>query len=275
MRRRFIVLLASCAIVLGACGTSTPALTDPREILSKSALALKDVKTYHVQLDLSGKVTADLTGTGSNSQLDLAGTTATLDVDVAAGKFKATGLAPAFLNSGGEVIVADGAAYYKITGPFATTDKYTKIAIPALPIPSTPPAASPSSSLNPQAVIDELNKALDRLPTPPTKGADEKCGDVDCYHVTIHLTAADIAKLSSPEPLPSGMESIDVSVDVYTRKPDLRPAKIALSVNAGAQGSVVVTMTATYDQPVTIAAPPADQVTEGGGLPFPIPSLGP
>jgi len=277
MLRRLAVLTAVLAVVIAACAPTAPALTDPKEILSKSALALKDVKTIHLQIDLSGKVTADLTGSGSKSQLDLAGTTATLDVDVAAQKLKATGLAPAFLNTGGEVIVADGAVYYKLTGPLAQgNDKYSKIPIPAgaIEAPSASASAGAVASMNPQVAIDEINKALAKLPSPPTKLADEKCGDVDCYHVQIHLSPEDIAKLSSPPPLPSE-GSADITIDVWARKNDLRTAKMAFAVKAGDQANITVTVTATYDGAVSITTPSADQVGEGTGLPFPLPSFGP
>ncbi len=275
MLRRSAALIAVLAVLVAACGPTAPALTDPKEILSKSALALKDVKTIHLQIDLSGKVTADLMGTGSKSQLDLAGTTATLDMDVAGQKLKATGLAPAFLNTGGEVIVADGAVYYKLTGPLAQGNTmYSKIPIPAGAIEAPSGSASPVASMNPQVVIDEINKALAKLPTPPTKLADEKCGDVDCYHISIHLSPEDLAKLSSPAPLPSD-SAADITIDVWTRKNDLRTAKMTMAVKAGDQANVTVTMTATYDGAVSIAAPPADQVGEGTGLPFPLPSFGP
>ncbi len=275
MLRRSAALIAVLAVLVAACGPTAPALTDPKEILSKSALALKDVKTIHLQIDLSGKVTADLMGTGSKSQLDLAGTTATLDMDVAGQKLKATGLAPAFLNTGGEVIVADGAVYYKLTGPLAQGNTmYSKIPIPAGAIEAPSGSASPVASMNPQVAIDEINKALAKLPTPPTKLADEKCGDVDCYHISIHLSPEDLAKLSSPAPLPSD-SAADITIDVWTRKNDLRTAKMTMAVKAGDQANVTVTMTATYDGAVSIAAPPADQVGEGTGLPFPLPSFGP
>ncbi len=275
MLRRSAALIAVLAVLVAACGPTAPALTDPKEILSKSALALKDVKTIHLQIDLSGKVTADLMGTGSESQLDLAGTTATLDMDVAGQKLKATGLAPAFLNTGGEVIVADGAVYSKLTGPLAQGNTmYSKIPIPAGAIEAPSGSASPVASMNPQVAIDEINKALAKLPTPPTKLADEKCGDVDCYHISIHLSPEDLAKLSSPAPLPSD-SAADITIDVWTRKNDLRTAKMTMAVKAGDQANVTVTMTATYDGAVSIAAPPADQVGEGTGLPFPLPSFGP
>ena len=78
MLRRLAAFLAVLAVVLAACGGPTaPALTDPKEILSKTTLSLAGVKTSHLQIDLSGKITADLTGTGSASTFDLTGTTAT------------------------------------------------------------------------------------------------------------------------------------------------------------------------------------------------------
>jgi hypothetical protein len=281
MVRRIAAILAALALILTACGApSAPALTDPKEILTKSAVALKDVKTLHVQIDIAGKVTADLTGGGSSGgQLDLAGTTATLDVDVVGQKLKATGTAPALLNSGGELLVVDNAVYYKITGPFAQGDKYTKVALPNLAGLASPSVSSAVPSLTPQQVIDKINEALGKLPTAPTKGADEKCGDVDCYRVTIHLGPADLAKLASQPPSPATAPfdgTLDFTMDVWTRKPDLRPAKFVIAVTAGGRSpaNVTTTITATYDAAVTIAAPPADQVVEGS-LPFPVPSTAP
>lgn len=281
MLRRLAAFLAVLAVVLAACGgPTTPALTDPKEILSKTTLSLAGVKTSHLQIDLSGKVSADLTGTGSASTFDLTGTTATIDSDIAGKKAKVTFSAPAFFGAGGELLVVDNAAYYKLIGPlaqFSAPDgKYTKVAIPDLTgiasglAPSPSAAASPS--LSPEELVAKLNEALSKLPTPPVKGADEKIGDQDCYRVTVHLTAADLATLSSPEPLASNAPS-DITFDIWSRKSDLRPAKIALGLTLP-QGTVTLTLTATYDQAVNITAPSADQVVEGT-LPIPLPSSAP
>ena len=281
MLRRLAAFLAVLAVVLAACGgPTTPALTDPKEILSKTTLSLAGVKTSHLQIDLSGKVSADLTGTGSASTFDLTGTTATIDSDIAGKKAKVLFSAPAFFGAGGELLVVDNAAYYKLIGPlaqFSAPDgKYTKVAIPDLTgiasglAPSPSAAASPS--LSPEELVAKLNEALSKLPTPPVKGADEKIGDQDCYRVTVHLTAADLATLSSPEPLASNAPS-DITFDIWSRKSDLRPAKIALGLTLP-QGTVTLTLTATYDQAVNITAPSADQVVEGT-LPIPLPSSAP
>jgi hypothetical protein len=281
MLRRFAAFLAVLAVVLGACGSpSAPALTDPKDILSKTALSITNIKTSHVQIDLSGKINVDLTGSGNASPLDLTGTTATIDSDITGGKVHATFSAPALFGAAGELIAADNAAYYKLTGPlaqFSAPDgKYTKVAIPDLSSIASQiepsPAASVMPSLNPQQIADQINAALAKLPTPPVKAADEKVGDQDCYRVTIHLTAADIATLSSPEPVASDAPS-DITVDIWTRKSDLRPAKFAIGLTMP-QGTLTITVTATYDQALTITAPAADQVVEGS-LPFPVPSSAP
>ena len=40
--------------------------------------------------------------------------------------------------------------------------------------------------------MTKLNDALGKLPTPPTKGADEACGDQQCYVVTLKVTSGDL-----------------------------------------------------------------------------------
>jgi hypothetical protein len=254
-------LVAIAAIVLSACGVAqAPALTDPKDILTKSVLSLKDVKTLHIDAELSGKVSAGLTG--STSQIDLVGTKGTLDLDIPNKKLKASGSIPALLNSSGEILVLTDAVYYKITGPFGQGDKYTKMALP-----STDPSAS-TAPTDPQKAIDELKAGLDKLPSPPTKLADEKVGDADAYHVQIKLTAAQLQALASTPPTGS-LGSGDLTFDVYPRRSDLRPAKIGLTIASPEMGTLTITMTFTYDVGVNVAAPPADQVTEGGGLTLP------
>jgi hypothetical protein len=282
MLRRVAALLAVLALVLAACGSNAaPALVDPKEILAKSATSMKDVKTLHLAVALNGKVSADLAGGaggGSATPFDLSGTTATLDADIAGGKLKASATIPALFGTGGEIIVTDGALYYKISGPAAPTDKYTKITIPTDLLKNLAPTETALPSMNPQVAIDELNKQLAKLPA-PTKLADEKCGDTDCYHIQLHVTAQDLAALAptaasaSPDASASAATG-DVTIDVWTRKNDLRPAKLVIALNMGAQGNLNTTIDATYDAALTIAAPPADQVVEGT-LPFPLPSSAP
>src|SRR6185312_9920756 len=104
--------------------------------------------------------------------------------------------------------------------------------------------------------IDELNKFLNQPGVAPTKQADEKCGDKDCYHVSLNLTSDQLSGVTSG--LGSAAPSGTGTVDVWVQKTDMRPAKLTIAANAGDQGTVNVTTTlSNYDQPVTIN-PPAD-----------------
>jgi hypothetical protein len=52
----------------------------------------------------------------------------------------------------------------------------------------------------------------------------------------------------------------DLTVDVWTRKNDLRPAKVALAVTSPDIGTVTTTLEFKYDGAVSVDAPPADQI---------------
>lgn len=261
----FVPLLL--ALVAACQGTpAVPALSDPKEILSKSVATLSAVKTVHIDADLTGKVAANLTGgTSTGGQLDLTGTKGSLDVDVPNKKVHATGSMPALLNSAVEAIVLPDAIYYKISGPFAQGDKYSKI-----PVPSSVTASS--SPMDVQAGIDQLKTGLDKLPEAPTKLADAQCGDTQCYDVQIKLTQADVQKLS-PSAAPSGFTNGVITLDVFSRKSDLRPAKFVAVFSSTELGTLTLTLNVTYDVSINVVAPPADQVSDSPGIA--LPSLNP
>jgi hypothetical protein len=256
MPRRLLALLALIgALTVIACQGSpaAPALSDPKDILAKTVLSLKDVKTLQIKGDLTGTVQVPNSGA-----LDLKGTTASLDADIAAKTIHVTVSAPSFLGTTAEAILIDKVAYYKLTGPLAgmvgadATGKFKKVDMPEA---SGDPGQIAS---DPNKAIDEFKAQLDKLPTPPTKAADEKCGDQDCYHIVLKVTDKDLAAMSSSAP--DSTMPVTVTIDVWSRKNDLRPAKLAIGIDAGAQGSGTLTFTITYDQAVSISAPPADQI---------------
>jgi hypothetical protein len=262
MPRRFAPLLALFAIVaIAACNAAPtpPPLTDPKEILTRTVLSLKDVKTIDAKGDLSG------TFAMQGSSIDLKGTTFEFASDVVGKKVKLSASIPSFLNTGAEAIVVDQTVYYKVTGPLAVSvgadpsGKYKKIEGVA----SGTPSAAPSASIDPLKAIDEFNTLLTKLPA-PTKGANEKIGDQDCYHITMKATSDELKSLA-PSPGLGNVPGIDavsgaVTVDIWSRVNDLRPAKIAFGIDAGAQGNLTLTFNMTYDSGVSIAAPPADQI---------------
>lgn len=253
MTRRLFSALAVLALALVACSSpAAPALTDPKEILSQSVLSLKDVKTIDIKGSLSGSVTQEGMGT-----IALDGTTLAMAMDIAAKKASLTLDAPSFLGTKIEAIVIDRTAWFRILGPLASfagadaSGKFTKTDVGEVG------TSTPADPAEIQKTVDELKAALDKLPSAPTKEADEKCGDTDCYHVRFSLTSEQLAQMGAAE---ASTVPGSITFDYWARKNDLRPAKIALGVDAEAQGSVTMTFDITYDGTITVNEPPADQV---------------
>jgi hypothetical protein len=241
----FLALTASLAVVACSSTPQAPPLTDPKEILVKSIASLADVKTATIKGTFNGSINAGATGT-----FDLSSVKVDLGVDIPAKKTRVTVDAPSLMGTNLDLIVADGNTYIKAIGPVAAllggdaTGKYTKTAVGTVPDEASDPAKA----------IEELRKAIDGLPKAPEKLPDERCGDQDCYHVRIALTADELGELAE------GATMGSVSVDFWSRKSDLRPAKITFAMDMGAQGNVGGTFEFTYDQGVNISAPPADQI---------------
>lgn len=246
-----IALVAVLSIVLAACSSTpaAPALTDPKEIVTKGVTSLTAVKTFEFTGSFSGKVKVPQMGDFDLSTVTMAGA-----IDVTNKNLKFSLDAPSLLGTKIEALVVGNTAYYKLSGavammvPGASADKFTK-------------AEVPTASGDPMAVatdvtkaVAELQKLLDKLPTPPVKGADEKCGDQDCYHVTSKLTAADLKAMN-----PTAAEG-EITFDLWTRKSDYRPARLSFSATSADMGTVGMTLEIKYDVPVSIAAPAADQV---------------
>jgi hypothetical protein len=254
MLRRLAFLIAGAAIVVGACSSgapAAPALTDPKEILTKSVTTLKDVKSFHLKADVGGEVKIDLTGQGSaGGALDLQGTTAEGDVDIANKKAKIAFAAPALFGVTGEIIQIGNDTYTKIS---LLGDKYTK---------TTSEADDPAAAAgDPQKAIQELSDFLNKPGVAPTKLPDEKCGDKDCYHVQLTLTGEELGSVGGVIPGASGAPEGSGTIDLWVQKNDLRPAKLTLALDLEEMGNVNVTVAfSAYDVPVTIEAPPADQV---------------
>jgi hypothetical protein len=251
----FVALASTAALMLAACSPApaAPALTDPKDILAKTVLSLKDFKT----VEFTGSLTGTLQVAQLGGDLDLSTTRISGAADVPNKKARFMVDAPAIMGTKIDAIVLDTAAYFKIDGLLASmaggvSGKYTKTDVPAS---SGAPMSDPAEIAK---AVDALNKALNLLPTPPTKGADEKCGDTDCYHVTLKMTAADVAKIN-----PSAASSAgEFTLDVWTRKNDLRPGKISLSVTTPETGTIGMTFDFKYDVNVSVEAPPADQIAQ-------------
>jgi len=249
----FVALIATASVTLAACGSQVPALpalTDPKEILTESVLSLKDVKTVEFTATFNGSIDAPSLGT----PLDLSTVKMSGAVDISGKKAKFSLDAPTVLGTKIDAFIIDQTAYYKIAGPLAamvggSADKFTKVEVPEASGKPVNDAAEIAKQ------IDDFKAALDKLPTPPTKGPDEKCGDQDCYHVTLTLTSADLQALD-----PTASMQGDFALDLLTRKNDRRPARITLTITSAEIGTVGMTFDFKYDVSVSVEAPAADQI---------------
>jgi hypothetical protein len=257
-----LIALASVAsLLLAACGSqvpAAPALTDPKEILTKTVTSLKDVKTVELTGSFTGNVTVPNMGA-----LDLSTTKLSAALDIPNKKAKFNLDAPAVLGTKVDAILVDNVGYLKVSGLLAgslglTADKYTKADVP---MGSAAPDASASAGDAAQIAeaVAKLNEALGKLPTPPTKGADEACGDQQCYHVTLKISSDDLKALD-PTVGSTVSGSGDLTLDVWSRKSDIRPAKIQFSITSPEIGTVGIVLELKYDTSVSVAAPPADQI---------------
>jgi hypothetical protein len=256
-RASALAALTIVAAVASACGPSAPALTDPTEIVTAALTSTEAAKSVHMDVAVDGTATIALPGAGtSGAPIKLDGTTAAVDLDLANGAAKATFTAPALFNVTGEVIVVDGKAYLKTTlqGPqYQVVDLGQALAV------------DPTDT---SSMVDALGDFMLKPGVDPVKGDDVACGSAQCYTVTADLTAEELAALggtAAPTGLPVDLAGASLAVTVRVEK-DLPHHLAGLNVAVTAGDGNVLTLDAImsrWDEPVTITAPPADQVKNG------------
>jgi hypothetical protein len=256
--------LVAGALLVGCTSTPASTLTDPTEIVVAAVQALRTTKTLHLEARLSGELPA---GPGSGSaMIRLDGTTLSGDLDLAGRSASLTGAAPAFMDARGSLVVVGGVRYVKLN---LLGDRWYR-----LPVEEEPGASSPTPGSS--NLLSRLREDLRRLSRPPERLGDEGCGDVTCSHVRLWLTTADMAAFHQGSPPPAAVGGT-TTIDLWVRQTDLRPAKVTLAAGDGETGQGKVTATVVFsdfDRPLTIAPPPADQVTDGlPALPSPPPFL--
>jgi hypothetical protein len=255
MRRSFTAVVVLSAVLVACQGSQVKLLDDPKAILAAAVSSTTAATSVHVDLKASGTVAVDVLGTGSGVPVDLKETTASADIDLKNVELRATFAVPGVLGIAGEVIVVDQAMYLKttLTGP-----KYRKTALPA----------------QPQAPLSGLTDLLSRPELQPTKGADAPCAGGTCYTLTIDLTAEELKSLmgegssAAPSNLPIPMpdlSSATVDLTLHIEQTTNHIADLGAVVNLGETGTVTLDATFTrWNEPVTISAPPPDQVETTG-----------
>jgi hypothetical protein len=255
MRRLLTALLVSSAILAACQGPQVKLLDDPKAIVAAAVSATTAATSVHADLKASGKVSLDVLGSGSGVPVDLKDTTASADIDLKNVELRATFAVPGVLGVAGEVIVADGAMYLKttLTGP-----KYKKTTLPA----------------QTELPLSGLTDLLSRPELQPTKGADAPCAGGTCYTLTMNLTADELQGLigegtpaapgNLPIPMPD-LSSATVDLTLHIEQTTNHISDLTAVVNLGEAGSVTLDATFTrWNEPVTISAPPPDQVETAG-----------
>ena len=254
MIRRFapILALAALATLVGACGgtTASPALTDPTAIVTAALESTEAAKSFHLDVRVDGSATIRLPGSGSGAgtPVKLDGTTAAVDVDVVAPAAHATVSAPALLGFNADVIAVDGKSYVKtsLTGPL-----YQVSAAEAGPV--NPGAAG--------SIIDNLGDLLLKEGIVLTKGADLQCGSETCYTVTTNLTADQLgAGGAAGLPVDLTGATLKLTILVEQDPPNHLSGIDAVLTMADGSALTVAVTASRWDVPVTVTAPPADQV---------------
>jgi hypothetical protein len=249
-----LALVASLAIVLGACNsgpsmTMAPALTDPTEIVRKGAASMAEARSLEFTSTFTGSLEARGLGSFDLKTVKLAGA-----FDVATKAVRVNLDAPSLLGTRLDAIVIGDTAYYRVAGALATVlsgsaDKYTKVSLSGA-------AADPLTAVTDVAkLVAGLDTVLAALPVPLTKAADEACGDLDCYHVTLGLSGEQLGLID-----PAATLDGSATIDVWTRKLDYRPARIGVSIVSADLGTVGMTIELRYDAAVSVVAPAADLI---------------
>ena len=245
-------------LALAACGGSTagPKLTDPKQIVTAAITSTEAAKTVHVDIALKGTATVALPIAGSTgTPIDLTGASIVGDVDLANAAAKATFQIPNLLNLSGEVIVVDGTTYLRTS---LTGAKYRVTDAGSLPLDPT----------TLRGVIHSLGTLLALPGVTPVKGADIACGTKTCYSVTVDLTAAQLAALAGAQldslPIHLAGASLALTVLVEQDLPNHLAGLNAVITQADGTALTIDLRCSNWDQPVTIAAPPADQVQAAG-----------
>ena len=160
-------------------------------------------------------------------------------------------------NLTGELIAVDGKAYYKtsLQGP-----QYEVLTLGGQALPIDPS--------NTGGMIDAVGDFLLQPGVDPVKGDDVACGSTQCYTVKAELTADELAALGlggTVPGLPVDISGASLAVTLRVEK-DLphHLAGMTIVVTTGDGNAITLdAILSRWDEPVSITAPPADQIKAG------------
>ncbi len=263
----FVFSAVLLAIAMVACGSSsgTPTavpVSDPNEIITRSANGMAAVQTVHFDVAISGSLKAQALGSsgsglGLTGPIRLDGATVSGDVDVQKRAFHLTASMPTLMGLSADLILVDG---YQYTKNSLAGDKYTKSkASMLLPLASSAPGAT----LDISGTVNSLKSSLDAAGVRATLVGREKANGRDAYRLSViipkDLINQQVGALSGDA---AGSISIDtVTLDYWVYVDSLYPAKMVLKANSATAGNLTFTVTLTkYNEPVAVKVPADSEI---------------
>ena len=252
MLRRFAPVLVAVLAVLAAC-QSTPAITDPVDIITQGLDATANLKSLHISLALDGSFTVPDGG----GTFNLDSTSLEADVDIAAKSVRATLAVPAFLGLTADLIVIGQDVWYR------TSMSGTKWFHQANDLMGGSPL--PSASLVPQVAIDKVKEALATEGVVTKKLADVACGDRQCYQVSVTVPSSLMTDAGAVASLdPSTIFGDGLVINLLFDREKLWLTEVSTSVDSETVGTIKATLSfSNFDEAVDFSPPPSPDVTEG------------
>ena len=253
MLRRFAPILVAVLALMAAC-QSTPAITDPVDIITQGLDATSKLKSLHVSLTLDGSFTVP-DGGGS---FNLDSTSLEADVDIAARNLRAHVEVPAFLGLTADLLVIGDDVWYR-TSMGGTKWFHQTNDMMGSPLPI------PTASADIQEMIDKVEEALAKEGVVTKKLADVACGDRQCYQVSVSVPSnlvEDAGSMASLDPVTIFGEAVEINL-LFDRE-KLWLTELSTSVDSEEVGTVSATLSfSNFDEAVEFSAPPSPEVTEG------------
>jgi hypothetical protein len=251
--RRFAPILVAVIGLLAAC-QSTPAITDPVEIITQGIEATSNLKSLHVTLKLDGSFTVPDGG----GTFNLDSTSLEADVDIEARSVRASVAVPAFLGLTADLIVIGEDVWYRTSmGGTKWFHQTNDLSGSPLPI--------PTASAGVQEMIDRVKEALATDGVVTKKLEDVACGDRQCYQVSISVPSSLMDEAGSMASLDPGSIFGDaVVINLLFDREKLWLTEASTSVDSETVGTISATLSfSNFDEAVEFTAPPSPEVTEG------------
>ena len=256
MLRRLTPVLVAILVLVAAC-QSTPAITDPAEIITQGLDATANLKSFHMSLALNGTFTVP----NSGGSFNLDSTSLEADIDIPAKSLHLTFGVPAFLGLTGDLVVIGNDLWVK-TSMTGTKWSHQTTSVSASASPGT---SSPAESLDPQAMIAKVSEYLKKPGVVTKKLADVDCGDRKCYQVSVTVPSSLMASAGAVASFdPSTVFGDGLVLNLLFDRDKLWLTEASTSVKSNTVGTFTSTLSfSKFDQAVTFSPPPSAQVTEG------------